>query len=131
MDRRQQFLDEFLGALGAREVRYLQVTPDFVSGTVVYDPSDPEEKQDFCWSIGASDAPSASAARLAAVIRSNDLLSIDKLRVSREDLLVHFNAGQDLEYSPEKFSDLLEELLQIEVPMLDSGVEGDCYFIHE
>lgn len=40
MDRRQEFLAEFLAALGAHEIRHLALTPDSVSGTVVYDPSD-------------------------------------------------------------------------------------------
>ena len=131
MDRRQQFLDEFLAALGAREVRYLQVTPDFISGTVVYDPNAPDEQQDFRWSISTRDAPSLAVAQLAGLIRANDLLIIDRLRVSRQDLLARFNAARDTEYSPEQFSALLDELLQIEVPMLDGGVESDCYFIHE
>jgi hypothetical protein len=68
---------------------------------------------------------------LAGLIRSGGLLRIDKLRVSRQDLLGLFNAGQDPGYSTEQFTAVLEELLQIEVPMLDDGVESDCYFIHE
>ena len=131
MDRRQEFLAEFLGALGAREIRHLQVTPSSISGTVVYDPSDPDEQQDFRWSVGPNNAPSPAVIRLAGLIRSGGLLSIDKLRVSRQDLLGRFNAGQDPGYSPEQFTAVLEELLQIEVPMLDDGVESDCYFIHE
>jgi hypothetical protein len=131
MDRRQEFLAEFLGALGAREIRHLQVTPSSISGTVVYDPGDPNEQQDFRWSVGPANAPSLAVIRLAGLIRSHDLLSIDKLRVSRQDLLGRFNAGQDPGYSPEQFTAVLEELLQIEVPMLDDGVESDCYFIHE
>jgi hypothetical protein len=131
MDRRQEFLAEFLGALGAREVRHLQVTPSSISGTVVYDPGDPNEQQAFRWSVGQDNAPSPAAIRLAGLIRSGGLLRIDKLRVSRQDLLGLFNAGQDPGYSTEQFTAVLEELLQIEVPMLDDGVESDCYFIHE
>ena len=131
MDRRQEFLAEFLGALGAREIRHLQVTPAFVCGTVVYDPNDPEEQQDFRWSIGPDDAPSHSVIRLAGLIRTDGLLSIDKLRASRQDLLARFNAGSDPNCSPEQFTAVLEELLQVRVAMLDDGVESDYYFIHE
>ena len=131
MDRRQEFLAEFLGALGAREIRDLQVTPASISGTVVYDPSDPEEQQDFRWSIRPTDAPSPAVIRLTGLIRIDGLLSIDKLRVSRQDLLARFNAGQDPGYSPKQFTVVLEDLLQIQVPMLDDGVESDYYFIHE
>jgi len=131
MDRRREFLVEFLGALGAHEIQHLQVTPTSISGTVVYDPSDPDERQDFWWSVGPKDAPPPAVVRLASIIRADGLLSIDKLRVSRQDLLARFNAGQEPGYTTEQFSAVLEELLQIEVPMLDDGVESDCYFIHE
>ena len=131
MDRRQKFLEQFLGALGAREIRNLQVAPTSISGTVVYDPTDTEEQQDFSWSVRPDNAPSLATIRLASLIRAGGLLSIDKLRVSRQDLLERFNAGQDPGYSPEQFTAVLEELLQIEVPMLDNGSESDCYFIHE
>ena len=131
MDSRQEFLEQFLGALGAREIRNVQATSTSISGTVVYDPADPEEQQEFRWSVGPNDSPSSAVIRLAALIRAGDLLSIDKFRVSRQDLLERFNADQDPGCSPEQFSAVLEELLQIEVPMLDNGSESDCYFIHE
>ena len=131
MDRRQEFLAEFLGALGAREIRHLQVTPTYISGTVVYDPSDPNEQQDFRWSVTPNDAPSSSVIRLAQIIRMDGLLSIDKLQISRQDLLSRFNTGQELACTSEQFSAVLDELLQISVPMLDDGVESDYYFIHE
>ena len=131
MDRRQEFLAEFLGALGAHEIQHLQVTPAFISGTVVYDPSDPEEQQDFRWSIPPSAAPSPAATRLIGLIRKDGLLHSDKLLLSRQDLLARFNAGQDSGSSPEQFAVILEEILQIQVPMLDDGVESDYYFIHE
>ena len=131
MDRRQEFLAQFLGALGAQEIRHLQVTPASISGTVVYDPSDTEEQQDFRWSIPPTAAPSPAVIRLAGLIRNAGLLDNDKLLLSRQDLLARFNAGQNPGYSPEQFTAVVEALLQIQVPMLDDGVESDYYFIHE
>ena len=131
MDRRQEFLADFLGALGAQEIRHLQVTPAAISGTVVYHPSDPEETQDFRWSIPPIAAPSPAVIRLIGLIRSSGLLHSDKLVVPRQDILARFNAGRDSGYSTEQFTVILEELLQIQVPMLDDGVESDHYFIHE
>ncbi len=131
MDRRQEFLDQFLGALGAQEIRHLHATPDFIAGTVVYDPSDLAEQQDFRWSTQSADAPSPAVIRLVGLIRTDGLLHSDKLLLSRQDLLVRFNAGQDSVCSPEQFMGILEELLQVRVPMLDDGVESDYYFIHE
>ncbi|MBZ4187153.1 hypothetical protein K7B09_12560 [Thermomonas sp. RSS23] len=97
----------------------------------MYDPSDPNEQQDFRWSVTPNDAPSSSVIRLAQIIRMDGLLSIDKLQISRQDLLSRFNTGQELACTSEQFSAVLDELLQISVPMLDDGVESDYYFIHE
>jgi len=131
MDRRQAFLAEFFGALGVLEVRYLQVADTFVSGTAVYDPSDPEEHQDFRWFTSSSDAPSPEATQLMGLIRDGGLLHSDKLLVSRQDLWARLNATQNLGYSPEQFAAIIDELLQVRVSMLDDGVESDYYFIHE
>ena len=94
MDTRPHFLAEFLGALGAQEVRHLQVLPDYVSGTVVYDRSEMEEQQDFRWPVAANAAPSPAATRLVGLIRRDGLLRSDKLQVSRQELLARFNADQ-------------------------------------
>ena len=131
MDRRHEFLDQFLGALGAQEIRYLLTTPDFIAGTVVYDPSDPQEQQAFRWSIRPDDAPSPAVIRLVGLIRSDGLLRSDKLLVSRHELLARFNVHQSSACSLEQFTTTLEELLQVQVPMLDDDVETDYYFIHE
>ena len=131
MDRRQQFLVEFLGALGAKELRDLEVTSSAVSGTVVYDRNNPEEQQEFRWAMAPADAPPTAVIRLAALIRSAGLLDGDKLIATRQELFAHFNAIMDSECSAEQFTAALESLLQIQVPMLDDGVESDYYFIQE
>jgi hypothetical protein len=63
MDKRQDFLTDFLGALGAQEIRFSQITPESISGTVIYDSADPDEQQDFRWLPTLM--PSATAQRLA------------------------------------------------------------------
>ena len=131
MDRRQEFLEEFLGALGAHELADLQVTPTDISGTVIYDPRDPEESQDFRWSIPPTAAPSPDVIHLIRLIRNQKLLVSDKLLLSRQDLLARFVAEEDPSYSSEQFAVILAELLQVNVPMLDHGVESDYFFIHE
>jgi hypothetical protein len=57
MIKRKQFLTDFLGALGAKEILFSDIGPDTVTGTVVYDPSDPEERQDFRWHACEADVP--------------------------------------------------------------------------
>jgi hypothetical protein len=131
MDRRQEFLEEFLGALGAHVLTDLQVTPTEISGTVIYDPRDPEESQDFRWSVPPTAAPSPDVIHLIRLIRNKKLLISDKLLLSRQDLLARFIAERHSGYSNEQFAVILAELLQVKVPMLDHGVEGDYFFIHE
>jgi len=131
MDTRSQFLAEFLGALGAKEIRHLNISPDAVTGTVVYDPTDPEEQQDFLWPLAESAAPSPAVVRLAALIRREGLLHSDKLQASRKELFTRFNVDQGSICSTGQFSAVLDELLQVRVPMVDDGVESDYYFIHE
>jgi len=58
--KRKQFLTDFLGALGAKEILFSDIGPDTVTGTVVYDPSDPEEHQDFRWHACEADVSSGS-----------------------------------------------------------------------
>ena len=45
--KRKLFLEAFLGALGAKEILWTDFKPDKVYGTVIYDPDDEEERQDF------------------------------------------------------------------------------------
>ena len=44
--RRKQFLIEFLGALGAKEIQWQKETDASISGTVIYEIDDPEEVQE-------------------------------------------------------------------------------------
>lgn len=131
MNKRQQFLVDYLGALGAKELLFSIIGPDTVSGTVVYDPNDPEERQDFCWHASEADVPSDNPCRLAAFIRREALLDIDRLRASRDDLRKMYNQSEPVALSPTDFSKALDTLEEIRVCMVDDGEETDTYFIHE
>ena len=63
--RRKKFLQEFLGALGAIEIRWQEETGGKIKGTVIYEPGDPEETQDFVWHVSESDAPNQNVLELA------------------------------------------------------------------
>jgi rubredoxin len=131
MNKRQQFLNDYLGALGAKDLLFSDIGPGTISGTVVYDPSDPEERQDFCWHACEADVPSDDTCRLAALIRREGLLDIDKLRVSRDDLRKMYNQSEPVALSPADFDKALDTLEEVRVRMVDDGEETDTYFIHE
>ena len=132
MDPRVRFLEQFLGALGARRIEWSSVNPDHVRGTVVYDEADADERQDFLWELAEAEAPPDEVLALATMIRAQGLLSIDKLMVSSEELRRRYSAWSGRVYRTAEFEQLLEALESIEVPMLDDGLKGgDAYFIHQ
>lgn len=131
MDTRLRFLEQFLGALGAQRVEWSSIEAGHVQGTVVYDEADPEERQDFLWELTEAEAPSDEVVSLAAMIRAQGLLSIDKLMVGPDELRQRYCAYSGRIYSSEEFERVLEALESIEVPMVDDGVKGDAYFIHQ
>ncbi len=129
--KRKKFLIEFLGALGAKHIEWHREADNFLSGIVVYDYSDPEETQDFCWHLKEQEAPNTNVFNLAKLIHKNDLLSIDKITVNREDLRNLYNDEFNMAMDEAEFDQILDALLEIEVNMIDDGKETDVYFIHE
>ncbi|MES9887139.1 MAG: hypothetical protein ABW140_10030 [Candidatus Sedimenticola sp. 6PFRAG1] len=129
--RRREFLKEFLGALGAEEIEWINETPEKISGKVIYEINDPEEIQEFIWRKHESDVPDQKVIALIKLIRKDNLLSIDQLRVTREELRRIFNAEYGLSSTEQEFSSVLEALEEVEVSMVDEGKETDAYFIHE
>jgi len=131
MTTRTYFLEQFLGALGATEIQWASVAPDHVRGTVVYDPTDPEEWQDFIWEITEAEVPRKEVVLLAEMIRAQRLLSIDKLVVGRQELERRYAQYTGGHPSATGFGAILDEPETIEVSMLDDGEKSDYYFIHE
>lgn len=140
LSARRQFLDAFLGALGAAEIMGFLERESEVRGTIrfaddseVLDLSGDEgEVQDFVWKVREEDAPSQLAYRIAEVLQRYRLLHLDKLRVSRATLReVVRKDDEDETMSDGVFELALEELLAIQVTMVDDGEETDVFFIRE
>lgn len=129
--RRKEFLQEFLGALGAVKIFWHEETVDKISGTVFYEPNGPEERQDFVWHVSEKDVPNQHALDLAKLLHKQKLLSIDKISVTRLELKKRYSAMHGRIVSDREFEQALEELESIEVAMVDDGRETDAYFIHE
>jgi len=129
--RRIEFLQEFLGALGAVEIEWNKKTAELISGKVIYDRDDPEETQEFVWHKSESEVPNQEVINLIKLLRKKKFLSIDQLAVTRSELRQSYNIEYGLKTNEQDFSNVLESLEMIEVSMLDDGKETDAYFIHE
>ncbi|GHA62328.1 hypothetical protein [Pontibacter akesuensis] len=117
-------MELFLGALGARQVVWGQITHDSIAGTVIYDPNDPEERQDFIWHMDEKEAPYEDVTTLLKHIKENGLLNGDKLAVPIAEIEV---ANMDEGTKGKAF----DKLFAVSVNMVDEGEETDRYFIHE
>jgi len=129
--RRKQFLIEFLGALGAKEIQWQKEADTSISGAVIYEINDPEEVQEFIWHVQESEAPSEDVRKLAELLNEKSLLNIDQIIVSRHELRNLYSKKQGRIVPENEFIAILETLESIEVPMVDEGKETDVYFIHE
>ena len=131
MNDRIRFLEHFLGALGAKKISWQSIESDGVQGIVIYDYAIQDEQQEFYWPISESEAPSEDVITLAKMIRDQNLLRGDRFFVDQDELRRRFSAcsGQIIDVA--RFSQTLDALVNIRVPMLDDGIEGDYFFIHE
>ena len=129
--KRRNFLIQFLGALGAKDIKWFEENANYISGRVIYDHNDPEKIQDFCWHLSENDAPESSVLELARLINEKNLVRIDQITVNRDRLHQMYNESRSQKFSNEEFIHILEELKRIKIPMVDEGVEGDFYFFHE
>ena len=127
--QRARFAGAFLQALGAAEVRFDKVTDSFVQGTVVYDPTDPDKRQEFRWRITEEEVPGDDVLKLVELLRDETLLHSDKLRLSRQQLREKFQSILRKDVSEAEFSDILDRLESVQIPMLDDGREGGDYFL--
>jgi len=129
--KRKEFLKEFLGALGAESIEWHKESDNLITGIVIYDSNDPEEKQEFCWHITEQEVPGNRVLELAKLLNQNSLLSIDQISVTREELREKYSEQLGSNVSEQEFSEILEKLEEIEVTMVDDGKETDVFFIHE
>ncbi len=129
--KRRVFLTEFLSALGAESIEWREETENFILGRVIYEKNDSGEIQDFCWHTSEEKTPSTHALKLVKLLNKKKLLSIDQISITREELRLKYNEMYGSNTAEPEFIKILEELEEVEVPMVDEGKETDAYFIHE
>ncbi len=138
---RREFLEAFLGALGAAEIVAWCERESEVSGTLrlaedaeVLDLSGDEEGElvDFAWRRREEDAPSLLTFRLADVLRRYQLVEIDRMRVSRGTLRTILEQDFDEPVGAGEFDAALDALLEIEVGIREGGEEmGETFALRE
>ena len=82
--KRRDFLIEFLGALGAENIKWQDENDHFISGIVIYDSNNPEETQEFYWHVTEREAPGIQVLELAKLLRKNSFLSIDQIKIQEK-----------------------------------------------
>ncbi|MFC1542615.1 hypothetical protein ACFL4M_01870 [Pseudomonadota bacterium] len=135
---RIDFLEQFLGALGAKSIVIIHECSESIEGRAFFenDPAasyfdpDDDQTQGFVWHRSAFNSPRRVACNIVSLLNKKLLLDIDKIKLSRKELYDNYVAEYaEIEHS--KFTMGLEEILRIEVNMVDDGKETDIFFIHE
>jgi hypothetical protein len=121
--KRQLFLKSFLGALGAVDILWTDTQIDKIYGTVIYDTSDPDERQDFVWHMTENNVPNDDVKNLVDFLSNKELIDIDKIMTPINEIKIDF-------IDKYKLDNVWNELFNIEVRMIDDGEETDSYFIH-
>jgi hypothetical protein len=134
--KRESFLTEFLGALGAESLTFTNIVNETISGTVHYrqrfDDEDEEDlRQDFRWHMTEENVPSINVFKLIELIHQQNLLDIDQLIISSEELRDRYNESINSVFTQQEFNHILGELENVVVRMVDDGEETDSYFINE
>jgi len=124
LNKRQLFLNSFLGALGAEKIEWKEVKSEYVKGTVIYDTNKHDETQDFIWRITEFQTPDKNTQTLIDYINKEKLLEIDKLKIAIDKITVPNLNSQEIKES-------FDSLFSITVNMIDNGIETDIYFIHD
>jgi len=122
--KRQTFLKSFLGALGAVDIIWTEIQNDKIYGTVIYDLSDVDERQDFVWHMTEDNVPTENVKKLIDFLSTNSLIDIDKIMTPINQLDIDFIDNSEL-------NNVWDKLFEIEVRMIDDGEETDSYFIHD
>lgn len=117
------------------QVRLIRETHDSLEGSIQWpDDEEGEESQRIRWDITLDDVPSEKCLVIMDFIHCNDLLDIDRLKISREELFLKMS-NADLLIDKNEFNKLFEQILSIKILMIDKdykkGDYCDSFFIHE
>jgi hypothetical protein len=122
---RQKFLEEFLKLYKVIEVEYSEITTEKVFGIAIFDLNDPEEIQQFCWSMSEDNVPPKEVLEIVKIINENHWCDIDKITVSENELFEKMGWNDR-----QLFDTNFDRLFKVEIRMIDDGEETDSFFVH-
>lgn len=122
---RQEFLEAFLKLYGVVDVEYIEFTTEKVFGTAIYDHSDPEEIQPFCWNMQEENVPPKEVLEIIHVIHENHWCDIDKITVSKNELFEQMGWNDR-----QLFDTNFDRLFKVTISMIDDGEESDSFLLH-
>jgi hypothetical protein len=122
--KRKRFLQSFLGALGAKQIIWTSQDDNSIFGTVIYDETDPDERQDFVWHMTENNVPNETIIDLLTYLTTKCLIDNDHLIVPVAEIEIP-------DIDNETRDKLFDELFRVSVNMIDNGEETDFYFIHQ
>ncbi len=112
------------------ELLVTQETPDSIAGELTWH-SESEHREEVRWDCAEANLPSDACIRLVSFIAEKNLLDIDRIPLSREELYDSFCKQTESTLQFHKFEAALEELLSVKVARLENGQEFDDFFVHE
>ncbi len=123
-DKRQIFLEQFLGLYGVDKIEITKFDKDKIDGIAIY--LDDDDTQEFSWHMTEDKVPSDDLIELIQIIKNNGFNRTDKVTVSPDELF------EKTEWTDRnKFDKTFDELFEVEVKMIDDGEETDSYFMHD
>lgn len=123
-DKRQLFLEHFLGLYEVDKVEITNADSDKIFGNAIY--LDDDDKQEFCWHVSEQNVPMDDLIQLIEVIKDNKFHRTDKIIVDADKIFEKSGWADRT-----KFNMTYDILFDIEVKMIDDGKETDSYFIHD
>ena len=123
-NKRQKFLEIYFKTLGADQILWLYQDEACIAGTVVYDPTNPDERQDFIWYTPEDKTPDKAVEILLTHLKQYELLHLDKLKLPLADIVI---AGMTEHLKIHAFN----ELYKVKINLIEDGKESGYYQIHE
>ena len=127
---RREFYENFMMLFTNTKVTVLEETKDYLIGKLIY-PDDSEDSEEVRWNCKKDNTPSSLCFQIISLINKNNLLEIDKIKLSRKQLYDLFCMQNNSSLKFRKFETAFEELLKIKFIRLESGEEFDSFFVHE
>jgi hypothetical protein len=122
--RRERFLETFFVALGARKILWTNKNDDSISGIILFDLINSEERQEFIWHMTENEVPNDQIKDLITFLTKNQLIDRDKVKLPIKEIAV---PNCDIK-TKEKIFNIL---FKIKVNMIDNGIESDFFCIHD